>query len=109
MIEGGKLPFDRPAVRSRRCVCSVLENIFSYGLERAWAVGYMKGFAIGYDERTTIVKVGREEPVASMDNSGKIIWVKHNEIQTVNIKNVGADYEVCDGERLPFGVKELGT
>ena len=49
----------------------------------------------GYDEGTIMVKIGREEPVASMDNSGKIIWAKHNEIQTVNIKSVGADYEVC--------------
>ncbi|XP_021910987.1 coatomer subunit beta'-1-like [Carica papaya] len=56
-----------------------------------------------------MVKIGREEPVASMDNSGKIIWAKHNEIQTVNIKSVGADFEVTDGERLPLAVKELGT
>ncbi|CAL5346158.1 unnamed protein product [Camellia sinensis] len=49
------------------------------------------------------------EPVASMDNSGKIIWAKHNEIQTVNIRSVGADYEVTGGERLPLVVKELGT
>ena len=41
-----------------------------------------------------MVKLGREVPVASMDNSGKIIWSKHNEIQTVNIKSVGADVEV---------------
>ncbi|CAI0422642.1 unnamed protein product [Linum tenue] len=64
---------------------------------------------IGYDEGTIMVKIGREEPVASMDNSGKIIWAKHNEIQTVNIKSVGADFEVTDGERLPLAVKELGT
>ena len=49
---------------------------------------------IGYDEGTIMVKLGREEPVASMDNSGKIIWAKHNEIQTVNIRSVGADVEV---------------
>lgn len=49
---------------------------------------------IGYDEGTIMVKIGREVPVASMDNSGKIIWAKHNEIQTVNIKSVGSDYEV---------------
>ncbi|XP_024969366.1 coatomer subunit beta'-2-like isoform X2 [Cynara cardunculus var. scolymus] len=89
-----------------------LENTLNYGLERVWAVGYMKGsrrIVIGYDEGTIMVKIGREEPVASMDNSGKIIWAKHNEIQTVNIKSVGADYEVSDGERLPLAVKELGT
>ncbi|XP_050935326.1 coatomer subunit beta'-1-like isoform X2 [Cucumis melo] len=44
-----------------------------------------------------------------MDNSGKITWAKHNEIQTVNIKSVGADFEVTDGERLPLAVKEMGT
>lgn len=55
----------------------------------------MRRVVIGYDEGTIMVKIGREEPVASMDNSGKIIWAKHNEIQTVNIKSVGADYEVC--------------
>jgi len=49
---------------------------------------------IGYDEGTIMIKIGREKPVASMDSSGKIIWAKHNEIQTVNIKAVGADVEV---------------
>lgn len=42
--------------------------------------------AIGYDEGTVMIKIGREEPVASMDSSGKIIWARHNEVQTVNIK-----------------------
>ncbi|KAF6173183.1 hypothetical protein GIB67_028481, partial [Kingdonia uniflora] len=46
---------------------------------------------------------------ASMDNSGKIIWAKHNEIQTVNIRSVGADFEAINGERLPLAVKELGS
>ncbi|XP_078428551.1 coatomer subunit beta'-1 isoform X2 [Wolffia australiana] len=89
-----------------------LETTLNYGLERVWAIGYLKGsrrLAIGYDEGTIMVKIGREEPVASMDSSGKIIWAKHNEIQTVNIKNVGADFEVTDGERLPLAVKELGS
>lgn len=35
---------------------------------------------IGYDEGTIMVKIGREEPVASMDNNGKVIRAKHNEI-----------------------------
>uniref|UniRef100_A0A3Q7FWP9 Coatomer subunit beta' n=1 Tax=Solanum lycopersicum TaxID=4081 RepID=A0A3Q7FWP9_SOLLC len=89
-----------------------LENTLNYGLERVWAVGCMRSsrrVVIGYDEGTIMVKIGREEPVASMDSSGKIIWAKHNEVQTVNIKSVGADYEVTDGERLPLAVKELGT
>lgn len=88
-----------------------LENTLNYGLERVWTIGYLKSsnrIAIGYDEGTIMIKIGREEPVASMDNSGKIIWAKHNEIQTVNIKSVGLD-EVVDGERLPLAVKELGS
>lgn len=44
-----------------------------------------------------MIKIGKEAPVASMDGSGKIIWAKHNEIQTVNIKAVGADFEVITG------------
>nr|CAB3446075.1 unnamed protein product [Digitaria exilis] len=89
-----------------------LENTLNYGLERVWALGYMKGsrrVVIGYDEGTIMIKIGREVPVASMDNSGKIIWAKHNEIQTVNIKSVGADNEIADGDRLPLAVKELGS
>ncbi|KAK9690312.1 hypothetical protein RND81_09G119000 [Saponaria officinalis] len=89
-----------------------LENTLNYGLERVWAIGYTKSsrrVVIGYDEGTIMVKIGREVPVASMDNSGKIIWARHNEIQTVDIRRVGAGYEVTDGERLPLAVKELGS
>ena len=54
-----------------------------------------------YDEGCVMVKLGREEPVASMDNSGKIIWAKHNEIQTVNIKSLG------DVEEVGFVLRRL--
>lgn len=37
-----------------------------------------------------MIKIGREEPVASMDSIGRIIWAKHNEAQTVKIKSVKA-------------------
>ena len=43
---------------------------------------------IGYDLGKIMIKIGREVPVASMDNSEKILWAKHNEIQTVSIKAV---------------------
>ena len=48
---------------------------------------------LGYDEGTVLIKIGREEPVASMDTSGKIIWARHNEVQTVNVKSLGSDFE----------------
>ena len=41
-----------------------------------------------------MVKMGRDEPVASMDASGKIIWARHNEVQTVNVKSLGDAEEV---------------
>ncbi|KAJ7951806.1 Coatomer, beta' subunit [Quillaja saponaria] len=89
-----------------------LVKTLNHGLKRVWSTGCTKGslrVVIGYDEEAIIVQVGGEEPVASMDNSGKIIWAKYNEIQTVDIKSVGADLEVADGERLPLAIKELGT
>ncbi|GFR46714.1 hypothetical protein Agub_g8337 [Astrephomene gubernaculifera] len=89
-----------------------LENTMDYRMERVWSLGYCKGsncIAIGYDEGAVMLKIGRDEPVASMDNSGKIIWARHNEIQTVNIKALGADFEMADGERLPLPVKDLGS
>ena len=30
-----------------------------------------------------MIKLGREQPAITMDNSGKIIWAKHSEIQQV--------------------------
>ena len=49
---------------------------------------------MGFDEGCVMIKIGREEPVASMDASGKVIWARHNDIQTVNIKSLGAEQEV---------------
>lgn len=89
-----------------------LENTLDFRMERVWSVGVCKGsnsIAIGYDEGAVMIKVGKEEPVASMDASGKVIWAKHSEIQTVNIKSLGPDYEMVDGERLPLAVKDLGS
>jgi len=89
-----------------------LENTLNYGLERVWALAVLKGsndVAVGYDEGTVMFKVGREDPVASMDASGKIVWAKHNEIQTANVRALPADFEYADGDRLPLGVKDLGS
>jgi coatomer subunit beta' len=42
-----------------------------------------------------------------MDNSGKIIWSKQNEIQTANVKT-GDDAQLADGEKIVLPVKDLG-
>ncbi|XP_041377525.1 coatomer subunit beta'-like isoform X2 [Gigantopelta aegis] len=88
-----------------------LESTLNYGLERVWTVACRKGsnnVALGYDEGSIIIKLGREEPAMSMDSSGKIIWAKHAEIQQANIKSMG-DQEIKDGERLPLAVKDMGS
>jgi coatomer subunit beta' len=57
-----------------------------------------------------VIKLGREEPAVSMDNSGKIIWAKHSEIQFANIKTgVGEslfDTKACYNYVLPFANAE---
>eukprot|EP00741_Cyanophora_paradoxa_P015643 tig00020903_g15100.t1 len=88
-----------------------LESTLNYAMERVWAIGVLKGtnkVALGYDEGSIMIKIGREEPVASMDPTGKVIWAKHNEVQTVNLKAV-QDSELVDGERLPLPSKDLGS
>eukprot|EP00731_Ephydatia_muelleri_P015251 Em0008g971a len=88
-----------------------LETTLNYGLERVWCIAQMKGsndLAIGYDEGSVMVKMGREEPAISMDNTGKIIWAHHCEMQQANLKNLN-DVEIKDGERLPLSVKDMGS
>ena len=71
-----------------------LESSLNYGMERTWAIATARGsnaVAIGYDEGCVMITMGREDPLVSMDASGKVIWARHNEIQTVNIKALGDD------------------
>lgn len=88
-----------------------LEATLSYFLERAWCIACLKGSntaAIGYDEGTVVIKLGSEEPVASM-HSGKIIWAKGNEIQTANLKLVDEGTVAREGEKVPLSVKDMGA
>jgi coatomer subunit beta' len=43
-----------------------------------------------------------------MDTSGKIIWAKHSEIQTANVK-ASAEEDLKDGERIILPIKDLGA
>mmetsp|Transcript_29239 Transcript_29239/g.45436 ORF Transcript_29239/g.45436 Transcript_29239/m.45436 type:complete len:999 (+) Transcript_29239:52-3048(+) len=86
------------------------ETTLNYGMERAWALAATASankLAIGYDEGTVVIELGSDEPVASMDGSGKIVWAKNNEIQTTNVRGLAAD--VGEGERLPLIPRDLGT
>lgn len=86
------------------------EQSLNYGLERAWCVSYQKGkqgVAVGFDDGAVVVKLGREEPAVSLDNSGKLIWARHNEVVSSIIK--GGDASAQDGTALTLTTKDLGT
>lgn len=90
-----------------------LETSLNYGFERVWTISCMRGtnnVALGYDEGSIIIKVGREEPAMSMDiNGGKIIWARHSEMQQVNLKALPEGTEIKDGERLAVAAKDMGA
>ena len=86
-----------------------LENTLNYAFERCWSIAALKGtnnVAIGYDEGTVAIQLGNEDPLASMDASGKIILAKHNEISLVDLNKMEGD-KPADGERLSLSSKEL--
>jgi coatomer subunit beta' len=70
------------------------ETTLNYGMERAWSIACTPDankVAVGYDEGTVVLKLGNEQPVASLDQAtGKIVWAVNNEIQTANLKGTGA-------------------
>jgi len=87
-----------------------LEQSLTYGLERAWCVSYQRGrqgVAVGFDDGAVVVKMGREEPAVSMDNSGKLTWARHSEILSAVIK--GGDATIKAGAPLSLPSKELGN
>ena len=50
-----------------------METTLNYGMERAWCAVCRRGsnlIALGYDEGSIVVQMGREEPAMSMDVSG---------------------------------------
>ena len=86
-----------------------LENTLNYAFERCWSIAALKGtnnVAIGYDEGTIAIQLGNEDPIASMDASGKIIMAKHNEISVLDLKKLEGEAP-ADGERLALASKEL--
>ena len=88
-----------------------LEQTLNYGLERAWCIAYLRGsnsIGMGFDEGCVVIKMGSEEPAISMDNSGKILWAKHNEIESAAIKPEQEE-AMTDGVKLSLSTKELGN
>jgi len=89
------------------------ENTLNYGLERAWALAATKEankLAIGFDDGCVVIELGSDDPVASMEQSGKVVWAKNNEIQTASVRGIASEGEgLPDGERLMVIPKDLGA
>lgn len=91
------------------------ETTLNYGMERAWALAATREttkLAIGFDEGCVVIELGSDEPVVSMDGTGKVVWAKNNEIQTTTVRGLaGGDDEdaLPDGERLPVVPRDLGA
>jgi coatomer subunit beta' len=90
------------------------ETTLNYGMERAWALSASPNsnkLAIGFDEGCVCIELGSDDPVASMDATGKVVWATNNEIQTTSIKGVvgSGDDALPDGERLSVVPRDLGS
>ena len=87
------------------------EQTLNYGLQRGWTIAAKPGTnsaAIGFDRGMVVVKVGKDEPVMSMDANGKILVAVGNDITRIDVKGI-AEKDVADGEVIPLAAKEVGT
>ncbi|RUS79130.1 hypothetical protein EGW08_013108 [Elysia chlorotica] len=85
--------------------------LLNFDMGRVWSLAVHKvsnNVAIGFDDGSMLIKLGREEPAISMDMSGKIVWAHHSELQQANVKTLQGQ-EVKDGEKLELAVKDMGS
>ncbi|KAG5354790.1 Coatomer subunit beta' [Yarrowia sp. B02] len=85
-----------------------LEQTLNYSYERAWCVGVKRGsnlVAVGFDAGAVVLRLGKEDPAISLDGSGKLVWSKHGEVYSAQVKGEDAK----DGESLALVPKELGS
>jgi len=90
------------------------ETTLNYGMERAWALAASpesNKLAIGFDEGCVCIELGSDDPVASMDTTGKVVWATNNEVKTASLRGVAGSGEEAlpDGERLPVVPRDLGA
>jgi coatomer subunit beta' len=90
------------------------ETTLNYGMERCWALAASatsNKLAIGFDEGCVCIELGSDDPVASMDTTGKVVWATNNEIKTASLRGVAGSGEdaLPDGERLPIVPRDMGA
>jgi coatomer subunit beta' len=52
-----------------------------------------------------VIEMGSDDPVASMDATGKLVIGKNNDVQTGTVKGFSA----ADGEKIPVQLRDLGS
>jgi coatomer subunit beta' len=87
-----------------------LETTLNHSMERCWAHATLPGsklLALAYDEGTLVLKLGNDEPVASMTSSGYVVWAKQNEIFSCNLRI--SDSTTNEGDLVPLVPRETET
>jgi len=89
------------------------ETTFNFSLERVWSLAVRRGgteVAVGCDDGSLVFSLGKGIPAASMDFNGKLVWARHNQLLTGNIKQIFEESSSPpkDGERITLPHKELG-
>ncbi len=64
-----------------------------------------RSVAVGFDNGAVMIKIGHEEPAASMDSSGKSTSARHSKIQTVDAETLGN--EVNEARSLASDVSTI--
>ncbi|KYQ88624.1 WD40 repeat-containing protein [Tieghemostelium lacteum] len=89
-----------------------LEKTLNYGMGHVWAMNFLRGsnfIGLGYDDGTVVLKIGKNKPPVSMDQGGKVILARHNEIRIANLQST-FEREIQDGEKLTgIATKDLGN
>lgn len=88
------------------------ESATNFGFDRAWCLASSKGInqvAIGFDDGTLCLQLGKEEPAISMDANGKVIWAKHCDIVTCTIKEPADTIINDESTKCCYQLKDLGT
>jgi coatomer subunit beta' len=88
-----------------------METTQNYGMGRAWCISVKpkcNKVALGFDRGLLVLKVGKEDPVMSMDGNGKIFFAQNNDIFRLDIKT-SVDKEVADGEFIQLPAKEVDS
>ncbi|KAL6942413.1 hypothetical protein ACO0QE_003588 [Hanseniaspora vineae] len=99
-----------------------LEKTLNLGLERSWCIsahpaGKRNYVAAGCDDGFSLLSMGNDDPIFSMDPVGKLVWcggkigTSASDVFTSLIKPVDEEQAETleDGSLVPLQVKELGN